>query len=87
MYALRILQAHLSVLVRLVDTLGLTIEDDLLQFGGIHSVLVASHTAFVQQAVLEETLSAINHATRVSALLQFHEEPFDDFVKGLIVAA
>ena len=41
MDTLRVLEAHFCVLVCLIDTFGLTIEDDLLEFGGVDSVLIS----------------------------------------------
>ena len=41
MDALRVLEAHLRVLVRLINTFGFAIKDDLLEFGGVNSVLIS----------------------------------------------
>ena len=63
MDTLRILQAHLRVLIRLVDSLRLAIEDDLLELGWVHACLVsllASHNSLVGELVLENTLTASN---------------------------
>ena len=86
MNALWVLEAHLGILIGLEYTLWLTIENNLLQFGGINAIL--AHTgSLIGQLVLEHTLLARNLAPVVSVLLQFYQEPLDDFDKGLIITA
>ena len=90
MDTLWILQAHLSVLIRLVDSLWLAVEDDLLEFGWVHACLVslfAGHDRLVGELVLEDTLTASNHPPIISVFLQFLKEPLYDFDKGFIVTA
>ena len=70
MDTLRVLEAHFCVLVSLVDTLWLAIEDDLFEFGGVDSVLIRRNGSFVGEFELKDTLLACDLTSVVSVLLQ-----------------
>ena len=87
MHPLGILETHLCVLVRLVDTLWLAIENDLLELGGVYSLNGLCHCAFVLKTELEDTLLARDYSSVVSVFLQLRQEPLDDFDERLVVTS
>ena len=73
MDSLRVLEAHLRILVGLENALGLPIEDDLLEFGWVNFGLIGLHLrvdSLIGQLVLEYTLSARDGTPIVTILLQ-----------------
>ena len=87
MDTLRILEAHISILISLERALWLTIEYNLLEFGGIDTVLGLLRCSFIGKSVLKYTLFAIDLTSLISVLLQFLQEPLDDFDEGFVIAA
>ena len=87
MDTLRILEAHISILISLERALWLTIEYNLLEFGGIDTVLCLLRCSFIGKSVLKYTLFAIDLTSLISVLLQLLQEPLDDFDEGFVIAA
>ena len=87
-YALRVLQAHLRVLVSLENALWLSIEDNLLELGWVDLVLASGGTGdngLVGKAELKKTLTARDLTTLITVLLELNNEPLDQGYEGLVV--
>ena len=90
MHSLRVLEAHLRVLVGLEHALGLSIEDDLLKLGRVNFGLVSLHLredGLIRKLVLEYTLASSDCTSVVTVLLQLLKQPLDHLDKRIVVTS
>ena len=90
MHSLRVLEAHLRVLVGLEHSFRLSIEDDLLELGWVNFGLVGLHLCedgLICKLVLEYTLASSDCTSVVTILLQLLEQPLDHLDKRIVVTS
>ena len=73
MHPLWVLETHLRVLVCLVDTLWLAVEDDLLKLGGVDCLDGLCRYVLVLEAELQDTLLTCDPSSVISVLLQLRQ--------------
>ena len=85
--SLWVLQSHVCILVSLVHSLGLAIEDDLFDLGGVNLLRVLAHLVLVGKSILKHALFASDLTSVVSVLLEFDQQPLDHADQSTVIAS